>query len=130
MATYSLFDETMQSLSVNDFVTVPHLDSCCLVILWLSDKTIVALHCQYDYRFAYNQFKNITSAVYITAKPEKDDNGKTLAAVKRLQENLKAAQSVYYVHKEMTKNISPMVQVLDNMKYNLYKESDYAITAL
>lgn len=130
MATYSLFDETMQSLSVNDFVTVPHLDSCCLVILWLSDKTIVALHCQYDYRFAYNQFKNITSAVYITAKPEKDDNGKTLAAVKRLQENLKAAQSVYYVHKEMTKNVSPMVQVLDNMKYNLYKESDYAITAL
>lgn len=130
MATYSLFDETMQSLSVNDFVTVPHLDSCCLVILWLSDKTIVALHCQYDYRFAYNQFKNITSAVYITAKPEKDDNGKTLAAVKRLQENLKAAQSVYYVHKEMTKNVSPMVQVLGNMKYNLYKESDYAITAL
>ncbi len=130
MATYSLFDETMQSLSVNDFVTVPHLDSCCLVILWLSDKTIVALHCQYDYRFAYNQFKNITSAVYITAKPEKDDNGKTLAAVKRLQENLMAAQSVYYVHKEMTKNVSPMVQVLDNMKYNLYKESDYAITAL
>ena len=130
MATYSLFDETMQSLSVNDFVTVPHLDSCCLVILWLSDKTIVALHCQYDYRFAYNQFKNITSAVYITAKPEKDDNGKTLAAVKRLQENLKAAQSVYYVHKEMTKNVSPIVHVLDNMKYNLYKESDYAITAL
>ena len=130
MATYSLFDETMQSLSVNDFVTVPHLDSCCLVILWLSDKTIVALHCQYDYRFAYNQFKNITSAVYITAKPEKGDNGKTLAAVKRLQENLKAAQSVYYVHKEMTKNVSPIVQVLDNMKYNLYKESDYAITAL
>lgn len=130
MATYSLFDETMQSLSVNDFVTVPHLDSCCLVILWLSDKTIVALHCQYDYRFAYNQFKNITSAVYITAKPEKDDNGKTLATVKRLQENLKAAQSVYYVHKEMTKNVSPMVQVLGNMKYNLYKESDYAITAL
>lgn len=130
MATYSLFDETMQSLSVNDFVTVPHLDSCCLVILWLSDKTIVALHCQYDYRFAYNQFKNITSAVYITAKPEKDDNGKTLAAVKRLQENLMAAQSVYYVHKEMTKNVSPMVQVLDNMKYNLYKESDYVITAL
>lgn len=130
MATYSLFDETMQSLSVNDFVTVPHLDSCCLVILWLSDKTIVALHCQYDYRFAYNQFKNITSAVYITAKPEEGDNGKTLSAVKRLQENLMAAQSVYYVHKEMTKNVSPMVQVLDNMKYNLYKESDYAIVAL
>ena len=130
MATYSLFDETMQSLSVNDFFTVPHLDSCCLVILWLSEGKIVALHCQYDYRFAYNQFKNITSAVYITAKPEKDDNGKTLAAVKRLQENLKAAQSVYYVHKEMTKNVSPIVQVLDNMKYNLYKESDYAITAL
>lgn len=130
MATYSLFDETMQSLSANDFVTVPHLDSCCLVILWLSDGNIVALHCQYDYRFAYNQFKNITSAVYITAKPEKDDNGKTLDAVKTLQENLKAAQSVYYVHKEMTKNVSPMVQVLDNMKYNLYKESDYAITAL
>lgn len=130
MATYSLFDETMQSLSVNDYVTVPHLDSCCLVILWLSDETIVALHCQYDYRFAYNQFKNITSAVYITAKPEKDDNGKTLAAVKRLQENLKAAQSVYYVHKEMTKNVSPIVQVLDNMKYNLYKECDYTITAL
>lgn len=130
MATYSLFDETMQSLSVNDFVTVPHLDSCCLVILWLSDGNIVALHCQYDYRFAYNRFANIASAVYITAKPEKDDNGKTLDAVKKLQENLKAAQSVYYVHKEMTKNVSPMVQVLDNMKYNLYKESDYAITAL
>ncbi len=107
-----------------DNVTVPFLNSCCLVIAWCEHGDIYAQHCQDgEYKNTCNipTTASIVQAVYITAKKTED----TEAHIRALNEKLNPETAVYYSHKTLYEYVKPVVTIQDEGSYVLDKKEEY-----